>query len=804
MVNDFKYAFRSLLKSPGFTVIALLTLALGIGVNTSMFSVVDALLFRSAPYPDASQIAVVQADKRGDTQRYFSAQEIAEIEPATGAFSSLLTLGHAMYTMAEGDRSAERVHGIVVSRAMDDTFRLEPLLGRSFAPGEFETGKNQVVLLNEAYWRSRFGSDPSVIGRTLRLDGEAVTIIGVMPLRFDYKLLWGNVALIRPLNFSSDQRVYRSYRSFQLLGRLLPGVTAATAMARFEPVATSQEKAFPQDYPGLRYRATPLHETVIDDVGRNISWMLLGLSGFVLLICCANLANLQLARATASAREFAIRAALGASRTRLVVQQLTECVLLSLLGGALGVIVALWVNHVLERNILIDGAPGLCIPLDGGILSATLLLSLLTGILFGVVPALFASRGDVNSTLKSQTRGSTAGKGHHRMRHGLIVAEVALALMLLGGAAIMNRGFARLLQRDTGWDNNRVLTGTIHLPENRFNNEQRLAFFRQLEDSLRALPGAEESALANSLPLFPYFSNQPVFTDAPGAGEAGNNPHASHVLVTPTYFAALGIPLIEGRTFAADLKFDGPPYIIVNEALARRFWPGRSAVGQRLGVSQNNTTVWREVIGVVGNVEPAASISHPDTSFHVYRPLVQEPWASVNFVVRSSRPEALTESVRRAITLLDADLAADQIGSVAQFVQRTQHNLIVVGHMLTAFALLGLVLAAVGLYGVISHLVTQRTGEFGIKLALGATPNAILADVLLRGIRLASLGLAIGLAGAWGLGRFLASFMPRVASADPVAIGGVALVLLTVALIACWIPARRATKVDPMLALRSD
>jgi len=799
-----KFALRSLLKSPGYTVIALITLALGIGVNTSMFSVVDTLLFRSAPYPNTEQIVMLEAGMRGDTKRYFSAQEIAEIEPAAGDFSSLLTLGHSMSTMIEGDRAGERVHGIVVSRAMGDTFGIPPMLGRAFAPDEFEPGKNQVVLLNEAYWRSRFGGDPSVVGRTLRLDGQSVTIIGVMPLHFDYKFLWGNVALIRPLNYTSDQLAYRAYTSFQLIGRLRQGVSATAALARFEPVAAAQEKAFPKDYPGLRYRGVPLHETVIDDVGRNISWMLLGLSGFVLLICCANLANLQLARATASAREFAIRAALGASRTRLILQQLNECVLLSLAGGALGVVVALWVNSLLERNILIDGSPGFHVPLDGSVLAITLLVSLLTGVLFGVVPALFASRSDVNSTLKSQTRGSTSGKGHHLMRHGLIVTEIALALVLLGGAAIMNRGFNRLLERNTGWDTDRVITGVIHLPESRFDNAKRLAFFRQLEDKLATVPGATQAALANSLPLFPYFSNTAIFTDAPGAAAAGNNPMASHVLITPNYLATLGIPLLEGRNFPADIKFDGPAYILVNEALARRFWPGESAIGKRLGVNQNNATVWREVIGVVGNAEPAASVTNPDTPYHVYRPLAQEPWSSVYFAVRSDQPAALVDTVRRAISALDADLAADQLGTVAQFVNRTQHNTMVVGHMLTGFAVLGLVLAAVGLYGVISHLVAQRTGEFGIRLALGALPRDILADVLLRGLRLAALGLGLGLFGAFGLGRFLGSFMPRLASADPVAIAGSALALLVVTLIACWIPAHRATKVDPLVALRTE
>jgi len=800
-----KYAFRSLLNAPGYTLVALVTLALGIGVNTSMFSVVDTLLFRSAPFPESESIVMLQASTRGGDTRVFSDQEIREIRPQAAGFASLTTVGYPFYALAEPGRPAERVRGLVFSADMLETFRIQPLLGRAFLPEEFEPGRNQVILLTESFWLARFGGDRSVIGRTLRLDGELVTIIGVMPARFDYKMLWGNVSIIRPLNFTKDQSLYRGYRAFSLIGRLKPGVTAASAVTPLATVAADQEKAFPQDYAGLRYRAVMLHETAMDDVGRNISWMLLGLAGFVLLICCANLANLQLARATASAREFAIRAALGASRIRLVVQQLTECILLSIGGGLLGVTVALWINNLLERSILIDGARGLDLSLDLKILSLTLLIALLTGILFGVVPALFASRSDVNATLKSQSRGATSGRGHNLMRHALIIGEVALALVLLGGAAIMNRGFDRMLQRNPGWDTDRLLIGFLPMPEGRYDNgEKRVAFYRRLEDKLAALPGVESVALTNSLPLFNYQAGSQIFKDAPSSGAEGATPTAPGALVTPGYFATLGIPILEGRNFLADVKPDSAPQVLVNEALARHFWPGESAVGKRLGMMENNQVVWREVIGVTGHVEMAANITDPASKLQFYRPLVQEPWSFVNIAVRSANPAALADSMRRAVAEVDPDLAVDQVGTVQQFINRAQHNLVVVGRMLTGFAALGLVLAGVGLYGVISHLVAQRTGEFGIRLALGATPRDILSDVLLRGIRLAGIGLAIGLVGAWGLGRFLASFMPRLAASDPLAVAGTAGILFAIALLACWFPAKRATKVDPLVALRTE
>jgi putative ABC transport system permease protein len=804
-MTTLRYAIRSLLQSPGYTCIALITLALGIGVNTSMFSVVNALLFRTAPYPSANDVVQLTAQTRNGELRGFSEQEIREIRSQAESFSSLTAAAYAVFTLTEPGRPGERLQGVSLSSGMMDTFRVQPMLGRPFTAEEFEQGKNQVVLLSEGLWRTRFAADPGVIGRTLRLDGEPVTVVGVMPAVFDYRMYWGNVLLWRPLNYTPDQLNFRGYRQFPLIGRLKDSAAMAGIPAQLAPLATRLEKEFPQDYPGLRYQVLPLHEAAMDDVGRSISWMLLGLAGFVLLIACANLANLQLARATANVRDFAIRAALGASRSRLVVQQLAECVVLSLTGGALGFLVALWVNRMLERSILIGGAPGLEITMDGRILVATLIVSLLTGIVFGVLPALFASRADVMSSLKSQARGSTGGRGQQRMRHALIVGEIALALILLGGAAIMNRGFSRMLERPTGWDTTRVLTAVLPVPETRYpTGDKRMELFRRIEDKLALLPGVEHAALATSLPLFNYTSDRQVFLDAP-AGEAQVSPPvASHVMITPRYFDVMGIPLLEGQFFAPDLKVDGPPYMIVNEALARQFWPNESAVGKRLGSTTDGKTVWREIIGVVRDVEPAANFANPPTRLTVYRPLVQETWSYVNVVLRSQNPAALTESMSRVISEVDPDLALDQVGTIPDFVKRTQHNFMVVGKMLMGFAALGLALAAVGIYGVISHLVAQRTSEFGIRLALGARPLDVLVNVLQRGIWLSCIGVLIGLLGAYGFGRFLASIMPRLASSDPFALVAVAALLFGVTLIACWFPAWRATKVDPMVALRAE
>lgn len=804
MTSDLKFALRQLAKSPGFTVVALLTLALGIGVNTAMFSVVDALIFRAAPYPDPDRLVLLRAQLRAGNRDSFSDTEIREIRAQATAFTSLTAHNGISSSWTEPGRPAERLIGLLLSEDMMDTYRTQPVLGRTFSAEEFQPGKNQVVLLSYLFWQSRFGGDPGAVGRTMRLDGETVTIIGVMPASFEYSLIWGPLSFWRPLNFTADQIKNRDYRNFLLVGRLKPGITPASAEAQLTPLATRLEKEFPQSYPGLRFTLPPFHSSTMDSVGRAISWTLLGLSGFVLLIACANLANLQLARATASLRDFAVRAALGASPRQLIGQQLLESILLSSVGGALGFIVAMWVNGALERAIRIGGERSLEIPIDLSVLLATFVISLLTGLIFGLAPALFASRTDVTTSLKSQSRGSTASRSHRRLRHALVIGEVALALVLLGGAAVMNRGFDRLLHRPLGWDSTHIITAGLPIPEARFDTpEKRAAFYRTVELRVAAIPGVEHAAIATGLPIYGYFSDRQIFTAA-GRASSSDNPTAMHTMVSPDFFATLGIPLREGRLFASDIKNDGPQYAIVNQSLARHFWPNESAVGKRLGNMDGNKIVWREIVGVVGDVESPANIDNPSTPFVVYKPFAQEPWSYANVVARSANPAALAETLRRAVAEVAPDLPLDEIGTVREIAGRSQHNLVVIARLLIGFAALGLALAGVGLYGVISHTVVQRTTEFGIRLALGAQPGDILVNVLKRGLVLTGLGLAGGFIGAWGLGRVLGSFMPRLATPDPLGLASVATLLLLVALLACWLPARRATKVDPMIALRAE
>jgi predicted permease len=807
MLSAVRQAARSLRQSPGYTTLALVTLALGIGVNSSMFAVIDTLLFRRTPFPDSGRLFELIAHTAQGETRPFSYLELNELRGQHPSFAALTTVGRKAYAVSELGQPAELVRGTTVSADFFATFGVQPALGRAFTAQEYTPGRNQVVLLSHRYWQQHFGGALDAIGRTMRLDTEVVTIIGVMPASFDYQMLWGSTALWRPLNFTADQIQWRDYRAFALIGRLAPDATAHQIAAELAPALAGQLKQFPESYAGVRYVAVPLHESLMDALGQRISWMLFGLSGVVLLIACANLANLQLARATAHLRELAIRAALGASRARLIGQQLVESLLLATAGGILGVALAFALNRLIDRSYVIDGmGGGLHLGLDPKILAVTFLVSLATGLLFGIAPAWFASRTDVNSALKQQARGSSAGRGQHRVRQLLIVSEVALALVLLGGAAILERGFAQLLERRTGWDTHRVVSALLLIPETRkeyATDPKRIVLFRKLKERLAAIPGVEHAALATSLPVFTYNGDRQVLKETQSPGEA-NLPTAYHVMVTPDYFATLGIPLQQGRLFTRDVGPKDPPVIIINESFARALWPDGSAVGRRLGSMDSGKAYWAEIIGVVRDVAGAANTRDPATAFQIYKPLTQEPWSAVWTILRGPAPESLGEPLRRAIADVDPDLPAIDVGTVRQFVDRQQRNLHLAAKTLSAFALVGLLLAAVGLYGVISNLVAQRTGEFGIRLALGATPGNVLTLVLKHGLVLCAVGVVIGLAGAVALGQVLAALLPRVARIDPVALAAVTLVLFTTALLACWVPARRATKVDPMTALRAD
>ena len=800
-----KFALRSLLKSPGFTLVALLTLALGIGVNTAMYTLVDTLLFRSAPYPEADRIVRIFGTTAQSQYDGFSYSELQEMRAHCQTFEALTTLAYWNNTLAEPGRTAERIQSVDATEQFFATFRFQPFIGRAFTAEEQVPGRNQVVILGHTFWQRHFGGDRTVVGRTIRLNAEQVEIIGIMPAGFEYPLLWGEVDVWRPITIPRHIVEDQNNRFFQVVARLKPGFTARQAAAELKPLVERWAKDHPQTSAGRGIRVLSLQESTMDNEGRFYIWMLFGLSAFVLLIACANLANLQLARATANAKDLAIRSALGASRTRLVIHQLTESLLLAAAGGALGVMVAVWINDVLGRSIQLGFTATLDLHLNGPVLAVAVLVSLLSGIVFGLVPAWFASRTSIVTLLKQQTRGTTAG--HHVLRSLLIICQVALALTLLGGAGVMIRGFNSFLKRDSGWDTSKVYTAIIHLPEqSTYNTEdKRRVAIDKIIQRLARMPGAEHTAVCSGTPLFGYSAGErSLNVTGQTSDDPAKQPNGGYILVASDFFSTMGIPLLEGRLFAPDIRADSPPQIVVGQTLAHQFWPNGSAIGKVIGERNGDKLVWREIIGVVRDIEFPGNPARPNTMLQIYKPLVHEPWGYLHLLARGPAPAAFAREMRQVVADIDPDVAVQDSYTIPEAIDRFQHNLFLIGQTMGWFALLGLGLAGVGLYGVISHIVAQRTGEFGIRLALGATPTDVLKLVLRRGVVLTLIGLGLGLLLASGLNWTLNSFMPRAVSADPLTLLGTATALLAVSLLACWIPARRATKVNPLDALRAE
>ena len=810
MLSTLRFAIRSLLKTPGFTFVALLTLALGIGVNTSMYTLLDVLLFRAAPFPEPERLMAVQGLNAQGQPDGFAFAEIEEMRAqAAGpgkAFETITTYSGWNNTLSEPGQAAERLLAVDASADFFPTFRVQPMLGRTYTTEEQVPGRNQVAILSYALWQTRFGGDPAVIGRTLRLNSEQVTVIGVMPATFAYPLFFGKVDLWRPITIPRHIVEDRENHFFGAVGRLSPGVTAAQARAQLTPLLSRWAKDHPKTSTNRGLKIMLLHEAAMDSTGRFISWLLFGVGTVVLLIACFNIANLQLARAAANTRDLAIRSALGASRSRLIVHQLTETMVVALAGGAAGLWVGSWLNAVIGSSIQLGDIRGMDMSMNGSVLAVTFLAALLSGLLSGLVPAWLATRTDMVGALKQQTRGSTSSRSTHRLRHSLIVAEVALALALLATAGVMIHGMSSMLVRKKGWDTSRILAANIHLPEQsvyQTEDSRRLAI-EKLSRRLAQLPHAEHTAVCSTAPIFGYSKTTPIQVEGQTSDDPAKQPLGGYTMVASDYFQTLGIPLLEGRYFPAELKADSPPVVLINETMARHFWPKESAIGKRFGDRHGDEVIWREVIGVVGDIQFALQFTPPDTMFQIYKPLVNEPWGYLWLLVRGGNPATFKNEVRRAISDVDPDVAVQELLTIPDAADKYTHNIVVINDLLAGFALLGLLLASIGLYGVISNLVAQRTSEFGIRLALGAKTRDVLGLVLGTGIRLTVIGLVIGCGLAYALNLALQASMPRIAGSDPVTIGLVALTLFTVALMACWLPARRATKVNPIVALRAD
>ena len=804
-MNSIRYALRTLLKSPGFTLISLLTLALGIGVNSSMYSLMNTLLFASAPFPRAETIVTLNGQTPEAEYIGFSVPEITELRAhASTAFTVIASSSGTMESVALPDQLPEQLQGTAAHADLFKVLETPPVLGRFFTAEECVAGRDTVVLITEEMWRKKFGAKPDVLGQTLRISGRVFTIIGVLPKAYSAPFIFGEGQYFRPLVNSKEQLENRDRREMGLTLRLAPGVGLNQALASLAPVAERWGKENPRLYPNYHFRIQ-LAGRVGGSANLAIIALQVGLAAAILALACANLANLQMARAAARLRDLAIRSALGATRWMLIKQQLIEAFVLSITGGILGLFIAMWSNDLIGRNIRLGLYSTLEMPIDGRVLGFTAAISILAGLGFGLVPAWLASRTDVNETLKQQARGSTGGKSQSWMRNCLVVGQVALSLTLLSVAGMMIYGLHRTINSRANWDTESILTANVQIDERAYESlEKRRAFHDTLSTRLAAIPGIEASTLASMFPIAGGGSTNDVLIE--GQDATGNSlPKGVAFLVTPGFFKTLGIRLLEGRTFPENVSFTSVEQAVVNESLAKHFWPTQSAIGRRLGVKGNDGKVtWREIIGVVADAEDPIAFTEPTTRLQYYTTLTHTPWSWFQIAVRGPNPGRFANDLRRAVAEVSPDVAARFIWTVQDMRDQFLHNVIVINGVLLAFALLGLALASIGLYGIVSNNVSQRVTEFGIRLALGARPADVLRIVLRQSLRLTLIGLVLGALGSYGLGLALRPSLGLIIAQNYFILVGTTAVIAVVALLATWFPAHRATKVDPMVALRAE
>ncbi len=799
LLQDIRYGLRMLLKDKGFTAVAIIALGLGIGANTAIFSLVNGVLLRPLPYPDADRIVYFEGQNspEGITDSNISVPDFQDWTTQSQAFSHTAFFWTGGAALAEQGGEPERVPRVGVTVRFFEVLGVQPMLGRSFLAEDDQPNTATVAILSEGLWKRRFGSDRNIVGRSITINTRPVTVVGVMPRGFEFPentQIWTPSA-INPAEEPRDNRAYSA------IGRLKAGVELEQAQSQISAINAHSARAFPETNKGWDAHLARLHERLVRSVRPSLL-LLLGAVGCVLLIACANVANLLLARASARQKEIAIRTAMGASRGRVLRQMLTESVLLSTIGGAVGLLLSFWLIELLVSisppNSPRFGEAGL----DLRVLAFTLAISAFTGLIFGLAPALHASKLDVSGSLKE---GGRTGEGHRRTsaRSLLLIGEVAMSLILLVGAGLLVKSFLRLQEVKPGFNPERVLIASLSLPGAKYKEEQqRIDFYRQLTERLKALPGVEAAGAGVNLPLGASDygigrafvpEGRPLIAD-----EAVN---ASWSTITPAYFEALQVPLLAGRAFDERDDRNGPKVVIVNRAVARKhFGSETAAIGRQL-------TIWRdekfsrEVVGVVGETKPGAL--EEESGAQIYTPHAQDgSWGFMTLVIRTvADPAAMTTTLRREVLALDKDLPIFNVKTMEDVVAASIGSRRASMLLFSVFAGAALLLAAVGIYGVMAYSVTQRTQEIGIRMALGAQKGDVLRMVISQGMTLALIGVGVGLAGAFGLTRVLANLLFGVNATDPITFAGISLLLAVVALLACYLPARRAAKLDPMNAL---
>jgi putative ABC transport system permease protein len=801
--QDLRYSLRMLLKHKGFTIVAALTLALGIGVNTAMFSVLNTFLFRALPYPQSEQLVRVWRVSPHSQNWPFSNANFFDQHDQNTVFDKMAAFTYTSRNLTEEGHTAERLLGITATADFFPMLGVAPAHGRTFKPEEFEPGADNVIVITDRFWARRFGSDPGIVGKNIQLDGQTVQIIGVMPPGFEHPILWGSIEIWQPLAFTPEQKKDRGTNYLSEFGRLKPGVTIKQAEQSMVTLVANIYKQNSTNE-GETVRLEPLQRSTSDDIGRTVMWFTFGLSAFVLLIACANLANLQLVRTAARARELAVRAALGAGRWRLLRHSLTESLLVAIIGGMVSLGIALAAVRFISSRLFID-LPGASVQLDYKVFGFALLCSLLTGVLFGTVPAWLASRADVNLALRENSRGNTGGKSQNRLRHTLIIGEVAFAMVLLAAAGLFLRGLQRFINADPGWRVDGVLTANMSLRGDKYKDDkQRVVFLTELENRLRALPGVQHAAIGSSQPVFGFQSSSSFLVEGKPEPPPDKLPEMFFEPVSSDYFETLGTRLQQGRTFNSSDTKDHPAVVIINETTAHTFWPNENPVGKRIS-NTGKKREYFEIVGIVNDIAFPGDLGEPYTRFEAFVPTTQAAPAYLSLILRTTgNPEALGNSLKSAIAGLDPELPVYRIRTARAAVDSGLGSISLLGSLLGAFAAVGMVLAAIGIYGVVSYTVVQRTGELGIRMALGAQSRDVLWLVLGKGAVLILIGALFGIAGAYGVSKLLIAYIPSLPTRDPLIVALTGVTLATVALVACYIPARRATRVDPLIALRSE
>lgn len=812
--QDIRYGLRLLIKRPGFTAVAVIALALGIGANSAIFSVVNGVVLRALPYKDPDRLAIVWSKipllqgRVGTGEFPVTAGEFIDWRDQNQVFEQIAAF-HSQPFNITGAGEPEFLGGVRGSASLFSLLGVEPKLGRTFAPEDDQPGAERVVIISHGLWERRFGSDPNIIGQKLSLNDEPYTVVGVLPAGFQFPRKGELPApyqfprqadFYTPLAWSPAQAANRGRNFLVVVARLKPRATFEQAGAEMNAIAERLQEQYP--YLNKEALVVPLHKQVVGKV-RTALLVLLGAVGFVLLIACANVANLLLARAASRQKEIAIRTALGASRVRVIRQLLTESVLLSLVGGTLGLLLALWGIDLL-LTISPSNLPRVdTIGIDERVFAFTLAVSLLTGIGFGLVPAIKVSKPDLNDALKEGGRSSSVGFRHSRFRGLLVVSEVALSLVLLIGAGLMIRSFVTLLNVDTGLTVQNVLTLDIGLPKSKYTGPQQIAFFQQVLSRMQSLPGVQAVGGVYPLPLSGAEEFMGFSIEGRGSNP-GESVSAGPRWVNGDYFKVMGIALLRGRELTERDNADAARVLVINEAMAKAFWPDEDPIGKRVAFDRTNGTPnWREIVGIAKDVKHV-SLDGTATP-EMYLPFGQFPIFFQTIVLRTAGdPLSLVAAARSEVLAVNKDQPISNVHTMEELLSNSiaqrRFNML----LLSIFAIVALLLSAVGIYGVMSYSVAQRTHELGLRMALGAQSSHIVALVVRQGMTLALTGVVVGLAAAFVLTRIMASLLYGVSATDTLTFGLIALLLSSVAFFACYIPAHRATKVDPMVALRYE